>query len=86
MNTRSSPLTSALVVLSTTVPLICSGLFIAANGQFPVRYIDALFNCVSAMTVTGIATVDLSSLTVLQQVLLFGQMCVGSPVRTVQTL
>ena len=66
---------------STFTPLIFSGIIYAANGEFPVDYIDCLFNCVSAMTVCGLATVDLSGLTPVQQVLLFVQMCLGSPVR-----
>lgn len=35
------------------------------------------------MTVCGLSTVDLSSLTAWQQVILFIQMCLGSPVRVV---
>ncbi|KAI0645210.1 cation transport protein-domain-containing protein [Trametes meyenii] len=64
----------------TFTPLIFSGIFYAANGRYHIDYIDCLFNCVSAMTVCGLATVDLSSLTPFQQVLLFIQMCLGSPV------
>lgn len=52
----------------------------ASNGEFFVSYIDCLYNCVSAMTVCGLATVNLSGLTVWQQVILFLQMCLGSPV------
>jgi Trk-type K+ transport system membrane component len=54
--------------------------FYASNGEFHIPYIDALFNSVSAMTVCGLATIDLSSLTPWQQVILFMQMCLGSPV------
>ncbi|SJK97970.1 uncharacterized protein ARMOST_01226 [Armillaria ostoyae] len=61
-------------------PLIFSGIFYASNGRHHISYIDSLFNCVSAMTVCGLATVDLSSLTPWQQVILFIQMCLGSPV------
>ncbi|KAJ7188712.1 cation transport protein-domain-containing protein [Mycena filopes] len=68
------------ILFFTFTPLIFSGIFYASNGEFPVSYIDALFNCVSAMTVCGLATVDLSSLTPWQQVILFIQMCLGSPV------
>ncbi|KAI0079232.1 hypothetical protein K474DRAFT_1659278 [Panus rudis PR-1116 ss-1] len=64
----------------TFTPLIFSGILYACNGKYPLSYIDALFNCVSAITVCGLATVDLSSLTPLQQVLLFVQMCIGNPV------
>ncbi|KAJ7030061.1 cation transport protein-domain-containing protein [Mycena alexandri] len=68
------------ILFFTFTPLIFSGIFYASNGEFPVSYIDALYNCVSAMTVCGLATVDLSSLTVWQQIILFMQMCLGSPV------
>ncbi|KAK0195856.1 cation transport protein-domain-containing protein [Armillaria mellea] len=61
-------------------PLIFSGIFYASNGRYHISYIDSLFNCVSAMTVCGLATVNLSSLTPWQQVILFIQMCLGSPV------
>ncbi|ELU39184.1 potassium ion transporter (Trk1), putative [Rhizoctonia solani AG-1 IA] len=46
----------------------------------PYSFIDALFNCVSAMTVTGLATIDLSQLTGFQQSILFVLMCIGNPV------
>lgn len=61
-------------------PLIFSGIFYASNGKYPVAYIDALFNSVSAMTMCGLATVNLSELTAWQQVLLFIQMCIGNQV------
>jgi Trk-type K+ transport system membrane component len=67
-------------VFSTLTPLIFSGIFYASNGKYPVAYIDALYNSVSAMTVCGLATVNLSQLTAWQQVLLFIQMCIGNPV------
>ncbi|KAF7362270.1 Potassium transport protein [Mycena venus] len=68
------------ILFFTFTPLIFSAIFYASNGQYHVSYIDALFNSVSAMTVCGLATVDLSSLTPWQQVILFAQMCLGSPV------
>ncbi|KAJ7503005.1 cation transport protein-domain-containing protein [Mycena galericulata] len=68
------------ILFFTFTPLIFSGIFYASNGQYHISYIDALYNCVSAMTVCGLATVDLSSLTGWQQVILFIQMCLGSPV------
>ncbi|KAG9111667.1 low affinity potassium transporter, partial [Ceratobasidium sp. 392] len=68
------------VLVFTFTPLICAIIFYAANGMYPVPFIDALFNCVSAMTVTGLATVDLSQLTGFQQAILFVQMCIGNPV------
>ncbi|KAG1746345.1 cation transport protein-domain-containing protein [Suillus lakei] len=65
------------VIFFTLTPLIFSGIFYASNGKYPVAYIDALYNSVSAMTVCGLATVNLSQLTAWQQVLLFIQMCIG---------
>ena len=65
---------------SSTMPLIFSGIFYAANGRNHIAYIDCLFNCVSAMTVCGLATVDLSLLTPFQQFLLVFQALVGNPV------
>ncbi|KAG9312203.1 cation transport protein-domain-containing protein [Chiua virens] len=64
----------------TFAPLIFSAILYASNGRYPISYIDALFNSVSAITVCGLATVNMSQLTPWQQVLLFIQMCVGSPV------
>lgn len=43
-------------------------------------FIDALFLCYSALTVTGLSTVNLSSLTVLQQVILLLLMIMGNVV------
>ncbi|KAJ7647734.1 cation transport protein-domain-containing protein [Roridomyces roridus] len=68
------------ILFFTFTPLFFSAIFYASNGQFRISYIDALFQCVSAMTVCGLATVDLSSLTAWQQAILFIQMCLGSPV------
>ncbi|CAK5281873.1 unnamed protein product [Mycena citricolor] len=68
------------ILFFTFTPLIFSGIFYASNGHTHISYIDALYNSVSAMTVCGLATVDLSSLTAWQQVILFIQMCLGSPV------
>ncbi|KAF8552943.1 TrkH-domain-containing protein [Imleria badia] len=64
----------------TFTPLVCSVILYASNGRYPIAYIDALYNSVSAVTVCGLATVNMSPLTPWQQVLLFIQMCVGSPV------
>ncbi|KAG2038690.1 cation transport protein-domain-containing protein [Suillus americanus] len=68
------------VIFFTLTPLIFSGIFYVSNGRYPVAYIDALFNSVSAMTMCGLATVNLSQLTAWQQVLLFIQMCIGNTV------
>ncbi|KAG9217695.1 hypothetical protein CCMSSC00406_0003616 [Pleurotus cornucopiae] len=59
------------------VPLIFSGIFYACNGRFPVSYLDSLFLCYSAMTVTGLSTINLSTTTAMQQVLLFFLMMIG---------
>jgi hypothetical protein len=53
------------------VPLIFSGIFYASNGRFHIQFTDTLFLCYSAMTDTGLSTVNLSTLTVWQQVILF---------------
>lgn len=37
----------------TIIPLTASAVFFACNGRFHVSYIDSLFLCYSAMTVTG---------------------------------
>ncbi|KAG1861717.1 cation transport protein-domain-containing protein [Suillus subalutaceus] len=68
------------VIFFTLTPLIFSGFFYVSNGRYPVAYIDALYNSVSAMTMCGLTTVNLSQLTAWQQVLLFIQMCIGNPV------
>lgn len=52
-------------------PLIMSGVFYASNGENKIAYIDCLFMVVSAMTVTGLNSVLLASLTLWQQIILF---------------
>lgn len=59
-------------------PFMVSGIFYACNGRYHIDYIDSLFLCVSAMTVTGLATVNLSSLTPWQQVMLALLMVFGN--------
>lgn len=51
----------------------------SANGS--IAYIDCLFLCYSALTVTGLSTVNLSTCTGFQQALLFIQMGLGNVVR-----
>jgi hypothetical protein len=51
------------------------------NTEYQIPYIDCLFLCISSMTVNGLATVDLSTLSVMQQVIMFWQMLIGSLVR-----
>ena len=65
--------------------MIFSAIFYASNGKVKISYIDSLFNSVSAMTVTGLTTVNMSSLTPWQQTILFLQMCLGSPVSSIST-
>ncbi|KAK3178837.1 hypothetical protein OEA41_000974 [Lepraria neglecta] len=49
-----------------------------AEARFRLRYIDALFLCTSAMTNTGLNTVNLSSLTGFQQSVLYILMLIGN--------
>lgn len=60
------------------VPLIFSGVFYASNGRFRVDFVDSLFLSYSAMTVTGLSTVDLSTITPWQQVILYLLMMIVS--------
>ncbi|KAL4244289.1 TrkH Potassium Transport [Abortiporus biennis] len=60
------------------VPLVSAAIFWGANGRFPVAFIDALFLCYSALTVTGLSTVNLSTCTAFQQAILFFLMCIGN--------
>lgn len=59
-------------------PIFWSIIFYVSSGQYPVSYIDSLFLCTSAHTVTGLSTVNLSTLTGFQQAILFYLMCVGN--------
>ncbi|KAF8911487.1 cation transport protein-domain-containing protein [Gymnopilus junonius] len=68
------------LIFFTITPLTFSGIFYASNGRYKISYVDSLFNCVSAMMVCGLATINLSQLTGFQQALLFVLMCIGSPV------
>ncbi|KAI0265615.1 cation transport protein-domain-containing protein [Gloeopeniophorella convolvens] len=64
----------------TLVPIISAGIFVASNGESHIKYIDALFVCISGITGTGLATIDLSSLTAWQQVIIALNSLIGSPV------
>ncbi|OCF31127.1 potassium ion transporter [Kwoniella heveanensis BCC8398] len=66
------------LITFTIVPLITSAIMYACNTEYHIAYIDCLFCCMSAMTVTGLATINLSTLSVVQQVILFVQMIIGS--------
>ena len=68
------------VRFSLLIPLFWSVIFWASNGQFPVKFIDSLFLCVSAATGTGLGSVDLSALTAWQQAILVILEIIGSPV------
>ncbi|KAG2015589.1 potassium transporter [Coprinopsis cinerea AmutBmut pab1-1] len=68
------------ILVFTFTPLFFSVIFYLSNGEVKISYVDSLFNCVSSMAVCGLATVDLSSLTPWQQVILFIQMCIGNPI------
>lgn len=61
----------------TFIPLIAAGIFYASNGRFPVSFIDSVFICYSCMTVTGLSTINLSTITVWQQVILYILMIMG---------
>ncbi|TCD68599.1 low affinity potassium transporter [Steccherinum ochraceum] len=60
------------------VPLVSAAIFWGANGRFQIPFVDALFLCYSALTVTGLSTVNLSTCTVFQQAILFFLMCIGN--------
>ena len=61
--------------------LICSGVLYGSSAStddhIPLRYIDALFLAASAMTSTGLNTVNLGSITAYQQSVLFVLMLLG---------
>ncbi|KAK0229339.1 potassium transporter [Armillaria nabsnona] len=59
------------------IPLMFSGIFCICNGKFHISYLDSLFLCYSAMSLTGLSTVNLSTLTMWQQVMLYLLMIVG---------
>ncbi|EDR09603.1 uncharacterized protein LACBIDRAFT_326076 [Laccaria bicolor S238N-H82] len=69
----------------TFIPLIFSGIFYASNGRYHVSYVDALFLCYSAMTVTGLSTVDLSTTTGWQQAILYFLMTIVGTTRFFRT-
>lgn len=62
------------------MPLFWSVIFWGSNGKFRIKYIDSLFLCVSAVTGTGLGSVDLSALTAWQQAILVILEILGSPV------
>ncbi|XP_006461276.1 hypothetical protein AGABI2DRAFT_118180 [Agaricus bisporus var. bisporus H97] len=66
------------VIYITVTPIVLAAILYAANGRYHITYVDALYNSYSAMTNCGLATVNLSSMTVFQQVLLLVQMNIGN--------
>ncbi|KAF9644533.1 TrkH-domain-containing protein [Thelephora ganbajun] len=62
------------------IPLFWATIFWASNGKFYVKFIDALFLCISAATGTGLGSIDLSGLTAWQQAILVILEIIGSPV------
>jgi hypothetical protein len=67
-------------LVSTLVPIVVAGILSASSGAFDVKYIDALFVCISGVTGTGLVTVDLSALTPWQQVIIVLFSLTGCPV------
>ena len=65
---------------SLVVPVLGAAILFACNGHFPVRFIDALYISISGATGTGLITVDLSGLTVWQQVILVVLEIIGNQV------
>ncbi|PWN49886.1 hypothetical protein IE53DRAFT_122868 [Violaceomyces palustris] len=66
------------VLVFTIVPVIAAAIFYASNEDVYVPFIDCLFVCVSAMTVTGLTTINVSTSTGWQQAILFILMCIGN--------
>ena len=57
-----------------------SAIMYAANTTYKIDYVDCLFLAVSAITTTGLATVDLSMLNGFQQACLFVSFAFGAMV------
>lgn len=66
------------VLAFTFIPLIFAAIFYASNGQTHVGFLDSMFVCYSAMTVTGLSTVNLSTTTIWQQAILYFLMIIGN--------
>lgn len=65
------------LLVFTFTPLIFAAIFHASNTT-PISFIDCLFVCVSAMTVTGLTTINISVSTAWQQAILFFLMLIGN--------
>ena len=60
-------------------PFFTAAIMYASNTKdLYVPYIDCLFLCVSAETITGLVTVAVSQLTLWQQIILFCHICTGN--------
>ncbi|QRW14111.1 potassium/sodium transporter [Ceratobasidium sp. AG-Ba] len=62
----------------TFIPVISAAIFYASNGRTKISYLDSLFMCTSAMTTSGLNTINLSTVTVWQQVILAILMFIGN--------
>jgi hypothetical protein len=60
--------------------MIASVIFWGASTGPPIRYIDALFLVVSAMTLSGLGSINLSIINTFQQVMLFVLIMMGSAI------
>ncbi|KZT50397.1 hypothetical protein CALCODRAFT_461759 [Calocera cornea HHB12733] len=65
------------VLYFTLMPIVMACIIYAVNGQYHVEFVDALFCSYSAITTTGLATINISSATPFQQFLLMAQMFLG---------
>ncbi|ETW82185.1 hypothetical protein HETIRDRAFT_154705 [Heterobasidion irregulare TC 32-1] len=68
------------ILFFSIAPVVFAAISYASDGKYHVEYIDLLFCCMSAMTGTGLTTIDLSSLTAWQQTILFILQLAGSPI------
>lgn len=68
-------------------PFFTAAIMYASNTKdMYVPYIDCVFLCVSAETITGLVTVAVSQLTLWQQIILFCHMCTGNIVIVSSTM
>ncbi|CAO1638639.1 unnamed protein product [Sympodiomycopsis kandeliae] len=66
------------VLVFVFTPLIAAAIFYASNTDNHIEFIDCLFVCVSAMTVTGLVTINISTSTHWQQAILFFLILIGN--------
>ncbi|THH17258.1 hypothetical protein EW146_g3518 [Bondarzewia mesenterica] len=69
---------------TTITPIVLAAIAFASNGRFPESYVDIMFCCISAITGTGLTTLDLSALTAWQQTILLFIQLVGSPTQSMR--